>query len=239
MSQSVFLRAKWQDLILANYEIDPSVLRDLVPAGTELDIWEGKCYVSLVGFMFLQTRVKGVPIPFHQNFEEVNLRFYVKCPDDGAWKRGVVFVKELVPKTAIALVAQRVYNEPYEAVPMRHQIKEADGLRQVAYEWKYAGKWNRLAVSARPTPVGFVPGSKAEFITEHYWGYTRKKDLRTAEYQVEHPAWEIYPVENWDIACDAAQVYGPQFADSLSQAPASVFLAKGSDILVRDGQLIA
>ncbi len=73
-----FLTAEWRHLAMLNYEIDPVILRPFVPSGTELDSWNGKTYVSIVGFLFLKTRVRGLAIPFHQNFEEINLRFYVR-----------------------------------------------------------------------------------------------------------------------------------------------------------------
>ncbi|HEX8362069.1 MAG TPA: DUF2071 domain-containing protein, partial [Longimicrobium sp.] len=90
-----FLAAEWRDLVMLNYEADPAALRPLVPAGTELDAWGGTTYVSMVGFLFLRTRVLGIPIPFHQDFEEVNLRFYVRRRGPEGWRRGVVFVREI------------------------------------------------------------------------------------------------------------------------------------------------
>src|SRR5262245_60741200 len=119
-----FLTAEWRHLVMLNYEIDPAALRARVPAGTELDSWNGKTFVSLVGFRVLRTRVLGVPVLFHRSsigkgisrtswgsFEEVNLRFYVRRRAPEGWRRGVVFVKEIVPKAAVAAVARWVYNE--------------------------------------------------------------------------------------------------------------------------------
>lgn len=118
-----FLKANWEYLVLINYEIEPSVLLNYLPKGTELDTFEGKCLVSLVGFMFTDVKLLGIPIPFHRSFEEVNLRFYVKRFEGGAWKRGVVFIKELVPKCALTFVANTVYQEHYQTVPMKHKIE--------------------------------------------------------------------------------------------------------------------
>ena len=119
---SRFLTAEWRDLVMLNYEIDPGILAGLVPAGTELDLWQGRALVSVVGFHFRRTRVMGVAIPGHSNFEEVNLRFYVRREGPEGWRRGVVFVKEIVPRFAIAWVARALYNENYVALPMRHAI---------------------------------------------------------------------------------------------------------------------
>ena len=114
---TTFLTANWEYLAMINYETDPNILNPYVPPGTELDVWKGKTYISIVGFLFKNTRVKGVKIPFHSNFEEINLRFYVRFNSQGQWKRGVVFIKEIVPKKAIAFVARSIYNENYIALP--------------------------------------------------------------------------------------------------------------------------
>ncbi|MHB2020807.1 MAG: YqjF family protein [Candidatus Xenobia bacterium] len=223
-----FLRAQWRHLVMLNYPVDPDVLRPRVPPGTELDSFEGVFYVSMVGFMFLDTRILGIPIPRHVNFEEVNLRFYVRCGS----RRGVVFVREIVPRVAIALVAQACYNEPYLALPMRHRL-EPDEVR---YEWRSSGVWNR--VGGRPTgpPRAQVEGTLESFITEHYWGYCRQRDGSTLEYQVEHPAWQVRDLQQPDLQVDAERLYGKAFVPVLSGPPASAFVADGSAVEVKVGR---
>ena len=73
-----FLTAEWRYLVMLNYQIEPDLLRPFLPQGTELDSWQGQTFVSIVGFNFLNTRLLGLPIPGHINFEELNLRFYVR-----------------------------------------------------------------------------------------------------------------------------------------------------------------
>lgn len=221
---------------MANYEVDPAVLQPRVPRGTELDLWEGRAYVSLVAFMFRGTRVKGIALPWHRHFEEVNLRFYVRHrPPGGEWKRGVVFIRELVPKPAIALVANVLYGEPYRALPMRHRWEEGPGRLHVSYEWKVRGQWDRFALEADPAPEALVPGSEGEFITQHFWGYTRRSAQRTDEYEVEHPPWRLHAVRSHEIAVSGDSLYGAPFGEVLQHPPASVLLAEGSDITVRQG----
>lgn len=232
---SSFLTAEWRRLILANYAVAPSVLQPFVPEGTELDTWNGRCYVSLVGFMFLNTRIKGIAIPFHSNFEEVNLRFYVKrIMPEGSIRRGVTFIKEIVPKAAISIVANTVYKEPYETMPMRHSWKEADGMLDIQYEWKKE-KWHSLRVLAASIAEPIAAGSEAEFITEHYWGYTKTGKKRASEYPVEHPRWEIYPVKEYAVNVNFGKVYGAEFGFLSNEKPVSVMLAEGSGIVVRSG----
>ena len=227
-----FLKAEWRKLILANYEIDPSILKPYVPFGTELDFWNDTCYISIVGFMFLNTKVLGVKVPFHVNFPEINLRFYVKRKEDGEWKRGVVFIKEIVPKPLVSFIANTVYKENYQTLPMKHLWFEDDRSLNVIYEWRHNGQWNKLAANCKPQSTEIIPDSEEEFITEHYWGYATMGQEKSTEYEVTHPKWKVYNVNQFSIKIDFSAIYGSDFA-FLSQAdPVSVMLAEGSLITV-------
>lgn len=226
-----FLTAEWRSLVMVNYAIDPAVLAPRLPRGLELDLWQGEALVSMVGFLFLQTRVLGVPVPLHQNFEEVNLRFYVRRRTPDGWQRGVVFVSEIVPRAAIALTARAFYNEPYRAMPMRHRI----GGGEFFYAWKFRGRWQSLGAFVSGEPQPLAPGGAAEFIFEHYWGYTRQRDGGTVEYQVEHPRWRVWTAERAHFDGDIAALYGSAFVPALSAPPHSAFVAEGSPVLVRRG----
>ena len=210
---------------MLNYEVDRSALAALVPRGTELDEWQGRTYLSVVGFLFLGTRVLGLSIPFHRDFEEVNLRFYVRRKTVDGWRRGVVFVKEMVPRAAIAMLARALYNEKYVAVPMDHEIRrtpaEPARVESVAYRWNFADRRNQLIVSVACEPRPLVPGSEAEFIAEHYWGYAVQRDGGTCEYHVDHPPWRVAPASHVELDCDVNRVYGEdlgQFLRPLRQA---------------------
>lgn len=227
-----FLTAEWRKLAFANYPVDPAVLQPYVPFGTELDFWEGKCYLSLVGFLFTRVRLLGVPVPFHTEFEEVNIRFYVRRKTADGWKRGVVFVREIVPKAAITFVANTVYNENYQTLPMRHRWLAGGEQNTVEYQWKKAGRWQTFSLETSPISVPIEDGSEEEFITEHYWGYAAITDRKSNEYEVTHPRWELYPVLEHTIAVDYGLCYGPEFAFLNEATPTSVFLAEGSAITV-------
>jgi uncharacterized protein YqjF (DUF2071 family) len=239
-----FLTAAWRYLVMFNYEVPAAVLEPLVPRGTELDRWNGATLASLVGFQFLDTRVLGVPIPGHRNFDEVNLRFYVRRrAADGSWRRAVVFIRELVPRRAIAWAARRIYNEPYLAVPMRHVVDltavEQGGEGRISYRWRWGGRWHRLEATVRGTPSLPSPESEASFITEHYWGYTAQRDGGTQEYRVEHPSWRVWSGLAPTLECDVGEVYGPPFAAYLSSDPLSVYVADGSLVKVHVGRRLA
>jgi uncharacterized protein YqjF (DUF2071 family) len=235
-----FLTASWRNLAMLNYEIDPQILSARVPAGCELDSFGGRTFVSVVGFQFLTTRVLGIAIPFHTDFVEVNLRYYVRRFVDGQWRRGVVFVKELVPRRAIAFTARAVYGENYAALPMRHTVTRADDGMPTAlrYEWRRHGSWEGLfmSFSGRPkTPAG---DSEETFITDHYWGYSKQRGRATIEYQVEHLPWRVWEADASELSCDVGSLYGSEFVDALSLPPHSAFAAEGSAIVVRGGRRI-
>ncbi len=230
-----FLTAKWHDLIMVNYEVEPDLLASRIPAGTELDLFEGKCFVSLVGFMFLDTRVKDFLVPFHVNFEEVNLRFYVRREINDEVRRGVVFIKEIVPRRMIAGVARVVYGEPYECWKMSHECTN----ERVSYSWSKLGVHNSLCVERDKSFGVPATNSHGEFIIEHYWGYTKRGEFRTDEYKVEHPKWELYSVKNEKIEVDFGATYGHEFQFLNDKKPYSVLLAKGSEIAVYKGKQIS
>ncbi|MFN2384065.1 MAG: YqjF family protein [Gemmatimonadota bacterium] len=234
-----FLTAEWRSLAMLNFEIAPEVLAPYVPRGTALDTWNGGALISMVGFLFRHTRVRGIPIPFHRHFEEVNLRFYVRREGPEGWRRGVVFIRELVPRRAIAWVARTRYQEPYRALPMRHRIAmdqaEAGASGAVAYQWRHNGRWEGLSAETAGRPILPAPDSEAAFITEHYWGYTALRDGCTAEYQVTHPPWAVWPARQATLDCDVAGLYGAAFVPALRAPPRSAFVAAGSAVMVSAG----
>ncbi|HTD42062.1 MAG TPA: DUF2071 domain-containing protein [Mucilaginibacter sp.] len=240
MAKSQFLSARWENLLMLNYEVDPDILKPYLPPFTELDLWQGKALVSMVGFLFRDTRVKGIKWPFHVNFEEVNLRFYVRHFDGTEWKRGAVFVNEIVPKPLIVTIANTLYKEHYTAMPMRHSINRLSGDQtQYLYEWKFDGRWNNKLggiVADRLSPI--VPGSQEEFIFEHYWGYNKAGDNLTIEYQVEHIRWNAGTVTDIIFDADISKLYGKAFEPYLNVRPYSAFFADGSNVIVRAGRKI-
>ena len=234
---SVFLTAEWQRLLMLNFPIEPEALQKHVPKGTELDAWEGTAYVSLVAFLFLDTRLKGMTIPFHRNFEEINLRFYVRSRGPEGWRRGVVFVKEVVPKQAIALLARTLYNENYIACPTRSTVVDPskDTAGTVEYGWRPDEKWLSIGAEFSGEPSLPKKNSLEEFITEHYWGYSTQRDGGTVEYQVEHPQWKVWEASETTMSGNLAGFYGPEFASALQSPPNSAFVADGSPVTVCKG----
>jgi uncharacterized protein YqjF (DUF2071 family) len=240
--ERTFLTAEWRYLAMLNYAADPDLLAPYVPFGTELDTWCGVTYLSVVGFLFRRTRVLGMSIPMHREFEEVNLRFYVRRRGPEGWRRGVVFIREIVPRAAVTTVARLAYGEPYVTMPMRHRLDTApngEGLRDgatVEYAWRCRDRWNGIRAVTTGPPEPLREGSEEEYITEHYWGYTARRDGVSSEYWVEHPPWQVWQTSEAALDCDVKAVYGSQFVEPLSAAPRSAFVADGSAIRVQVGR---
>lgn len=232
-----FLTAEWRKLIMVNYKVDPKELMPFVPKGTELDFYKDACYVSVVGFMFLNTKLLGVKVPLHVNFEEVNLRFYVKRKEGDAYKKGVVFIKEIVPKPAITFVANTIYKENYQTLPMKHFWKEDQDKFTIAYQWKTDRNWNTISVESEVNAVPIQQNTEIEFIAEHYWGYAKDKS-KTTEYEVKHSIWGHYPINNFKVDVDFLSTYGEHFDFLQKEKPSSVFLLEGSEISVENKSII-
>jgi len=237
IERSIFLTAAWRQLVLLNFPIDPNLLERHLPRGTELDYFHDQAYVSIVGFLFQNTTICGLPAVGHQDFTEVNLRFYVRRQTPGQWRRGVVFIQEIVPRRAVTWIARTLYGENYVTSPMQQQLEYYGPNarpKSVEYRWQHAGHWNRVGVTC-PDQTPFEPtrGSLEEFIIEHYWGYTCAAGGATREYQVEHPPWQIVPASGVQWECDAVSNYGEKFGPVLANPPPSAFLAMGSDVAVR------
>ena len=230
---AIFLKANWENIIMANYVIDPEILIPFLPKGVELDLYNGKCYISLVGFMFKNTKLFNVPIPFFGNFEEINLRFYVKrTEENGVVKRGVVFINETIPYPIVAWTANKLYNEHYTVVPTKHDIIIQESSKKVQFEWLLKQKWNSIAVTSTLSSKTMQPNSLESFIYEHYYGYTKTKNNKTEEYKLQHPNWQVNKVLDYKIDCDFEAMYGEAFSFLNQTKPKAVFIAEGSAVAI-------
>ncbi len=227
-----FLSARWENLIMANYEVAPELLLPYLPKGVELDFYHNKTFVSLVGFMFKKTSLFHIPIPFLGTFEEINLRFYVKRIVGDSINRGVVFINETVPYKPVAWLANKLYKEHYIAIPTKNTIEITNLSKKIAYQWKINGEWNHITVNAVKKNEQMITGSVEEFIFEHYYGYTKINEQISQEYKVNHPRWQVNKVTDYSIQCDFKAMYGNDFSFLNNQQPDSVILAEGSSVTV-------
>ncbi len=235
MSSNIFLSARWEYLAMFNYTVDPTVLKPHLPPYTEIDYYEGNALVSVVGFLFNNTRVKGIRWPGFVNFEEVNLRYYIKYFDGKIWKRGVGFISEIVPSSLIAKTANLLYNEHYSRAEMKHRLINLPEEISVEYNWKVKNQsWNSLQIQAGSILQNIESGSPEEFIFEHYYGYNKLNEKTTIEYSLAHPRWQVYPVNHFLLQANIEKLYGAEFVPFIeNKKPQSVFLARGSDVEVK------
>lgn len=230
-SRSPFLRAIWSNLLLVTYEVPPEVLTSRLAEGIELDTLDGKAFVSLVAFDFLETKVMGVKWPGFVHFPEINLRFYVRETATG--RRGVMFIKELVPSSIIAWFARTLYNEPYAATPMRSSVaKNAEGDNVISHNWSWRGREHSLELTSTAEAKLPPEESTEHFFKEHQWGFGKTRAGKPLVYEVRHPHWKVFDVLNLDLNVDLAQQYGEEFEFLNTSKPYSVVHALGSDIEV-------
>jgi hypothetical protein len=240
-----FLTASWTELLVLNFPVPVDVLARIAPPGTEPDTFDGQAYLSVLGFMFRDARFFGLGLPWHRRFEEVNLRYYVRRETEHGTRRGVVFVREIAPRPLIAATARWIYNESYVTRRMRNNVRLA-GPRlaagdEIDYEWQtgrpHKRTWNRMAGRVAAKPLLPAPGSLTEFIIEHYWSYTHRRDGGTDEYRVAHRPWRVAPAEHVEWNCDLAATYGSSpLAKYLAAPPVLAFVADGSPVQVFRGR---
>ena len=222
-----FLTAAWLNVLGVTYPADAALLAPHLPRGAEIDELEGSPRVSLVAFVFRGTRLRGVPIPLHVNFPEINLRFYVRLRG----RRAVVFIREFVPRPAISIVAKLAYNEPYRTVRLRSERLERDGLLGVRHRFG-AGLGNELEAWAEPVAAVPSEDSAAYWLTHHDAGVGRSRDGRARSYEVSHPVWALHPVRQLRVDVDFAALYGSQWAHLTGAEPSHVTLATGSRVSI-------
>jgi uncharacterized protein YqjF (DUF2071 family) len=227
-----FLTARWVNVALLSYPVPDAILTPRLPPGLALDRWQGRAFVSLVAFDFLDTRVRGVAWPGFTRFPEVNLRFYVRDSD----RRGVVFIRELVPGRVVALLARLVYNEPYRVARLRSATETRGDRIRIAHEFAWAGRRQRIAVEGRcPAELAAATGA-THFFKEHAWGYGTDRRGGLLRYAVDHPCWRVYPEPMARVELDFGIVYGPEWSFLTDRSPEHVALAEGSQVAVYPGQ---
>ncbi|PRP67443.1 YqjF family protein [Nonlabens agnitus] len=226
-----FLTSTWSYLPFANYKVPPALLKPYLPKGTQLDLRGDLADISLVGLRFENTRILNLPVPFHINFSEINLRLYVK--QTGTNRRGVVFIKEIVDKPLITLVANKLYNERYDTMPLDFQLEEDKEFHHVHYKWK-PKDWQEMTVNYEPAALSIEDGSNEQFILERYFGYSSYDPQTTYEYEVRHASWKHYKVTDYQINVNFEQTYGKEFALLDTLEPDSVMMAHGSRISIEN-----
>jgi len=226
------LTADWNNLVVLNYEIDPAALIPYLPPHTEPDFWNNKCYISLVAFQFRNPKIRGIALPFYRNFEQVNLRFYVRYSYGKEIRKGVVFIKEIAAGKLLKAGAALLYNEHYTNLPTRHAIEEKDSMLHIKYEWNCNNEWNYIDAVADMHKTIPRSGSVEAFITNRFWGYTKVSVNKTVEFCIAHQPWNIHVLKSCRINCSSEALYGKTLHSYLTKEPALSFMMDGSFVKV-------
>lgn len=224
------LTAEWRHLLFLSYPVDPALLRPFLPASTEIDAWDGRAWLSVVAYQFRAVRMWNVPVPGHQDFEGLNLRFYVKREVGGQVRHGVTFLSEIAPRPALAMMTRLMFHEPYTARAMRSVVDYGPPLR-VAYSWRADTSWQHCtAVAAGPAETP-RPSTLESFLVERHFSYTQQPNGTTLEYRVDHSPWRVFATASRHCVADYTALYGPEIGSLLTQ-PASELIAEGSPVRV-------
>ena len=232
------LTCEWRKLAFANYIVPPEIVEKLLPAYTKLDYFNGNCFVSLVGFQFKNVEIADVKVPFHSDFEEINLRFYVKRFDGAHWRKGTVFISEITDKAALSILANTMFHENYQTLPTKQEVQQTSEELKAKYSWQFNNEWQHIEVKSDLIASPLPKDSEAEFLLQRPWGYGRHNEEETNEYKVSHPEWPIYGVKEYSIKIDFAKVFGPEFSILSSAVPHSVILAEGSSVTAEEKSTI-
>ena len=227
------MQTRWEDLVMVNYEVDQDWVQQFVPSGCELALFGGRAFVSVVLFRFHKTKFLGIPMPFFRDFPEINLRIYVNRTENGVTKRGVVFIKELIPHKLPAFVANKLFKENFFVTPMKAEY----GEKRISYEW---GAGNVVKGEKVGELLDWQKGTEEEFIGNNFWAF---KDLglgagrkgkedrrRTCEFKITHKPWKMQRLANLELNIDFQTLYGKGWAAHINPAPTSTFYVDGSGV---------
>jgi len=218
------MQMRWRELLFAHWIVDPSVVRPLIPARLQLDLFENRCYVGAVPFLMERVTPRLVPpLPGLHAFPELNLRTYVTL----GGKPGVWFFSLDAGQKLAVRVARRLFHLPY--FDARFEISQAGS--QVNYS---SVRTHRAAATAKFNatyePVGPVYRSAAgtldAWLTERYCLYSADALNGIYRGEIDHQPWPLQMAE--------AKIHANTLADwlgiELNNPPATLHFAQLLDV---------
>jgi uncharacterized protein len=182
----------WHDLLFAHWPVSVRELRERVPAGLELDLFDSQAWLGIVPFHMTNVAPRFTPnIPFVSSFNELNVRTYVAR--DG--KPGVYFFSLDADSHLAVSVARSMFHLPYFAARMSVQV-QGDTI-QYASRRTSDGARAELSVSYRPSGRVFeaLRGTLEHFLTERYCLYTVDGSFKAHRLDIHHPPWPLQMAE--------------------------------------------
>ena len=228
--------AEWREIVVINFEIDPKLLRNFIPPKTELDFFNETSFVTLMARACKNVKPYGWPIVFAKSIDQILLRFYVKRKVGDTWRRGVCLIRDYLPKRKASFFLNWMFKHSFTQVPIKRTSSNFESglptqLPTVEYQWTTGDYVNHIKVNARSQMRQQEQETKESFVLDHHYGYTVKEG-KTYEYYVEYSPWAMWDAQSGSFDCDTENVFGRPFVRALKQRPASVFLARGSDVII-------
>src|SRR3954467_4416338 len=184
---------RWHDLLFAHWGLSPEQIRHLVPRELELDTFAGKAWVGVIPFWMSHVHFRGVPpVPTAGTFPELNVRTYVRAPQERD-KPGVYFFSLDAASVLAVLGARAGFGLPYFWADMRAEVS-GDSVK---YRSSRRQKPKPAELIARYHATGPVTDRKTDFeyfVTERYCLYVVRLG-RIHRVQIHHLPWPLQPAE--------------------------------------------
>ena len=218
------LTMRWEELLFLHWPMAAAVLRPHLPAGLELETFDGSAWLGVVPFRMARTRLRWLPpVPTTHTFPEINLRTYVR-----AGGRSGVWFFSLDAASRLAVESARLgFGLPYFAARMAcRRDGECVHYHSERTDWRgpaasFRGDWR---------PVGsFAPavrGTLLHFLVERYCMFvSRRGRLMCGE--VAHAPWQLAAAEVRLEANDMTRLLGCE----LLGPPVSALVAAPLDVV--------
>lgn len=209
-------RMRWLDLLFAHWPVDAERLRALVPAGLELDLYDGQAWLGIVPFTMADVAPRGVPaIPRFSRFPEINVRTYVRRSGEP----GIFFLSLDAASRPTVEGARRVFHLPYFLATMSATTEAG----AVAYRSRRVDRRGPPAVfEAVYQPIGPVefatPGSLEDWLTRRMQLFSTDHRGRIWRTRIAHADWPLQRAEAAIAVDTMAAAHGlalPDFAPHL------------------------
>jgi uncharacterized protein YqjF (DUF2071 family) len=187
------MRMRWTDLLFAHWPVDPEPLRQRLPNGLELDLYDGQAWLGIVPFRMSDVAPRGLPaMPVLSVFPEVNVRTYVRHGE----RNGVWFLSLDAASRLTVAGARLAFHLPYFLADMSIESR-GDG---VAYRSERRGQGEATALlemTYGPTgPVRYAePGSFEAWSTDRLRLFAADADGRILRTEIRHARWPLQSAE--------------------------------------------
>ena len=224
------ISSEFRKVALLNYIIPQEVIEKYLPKHTKPDLYNGNCFISLVGFQVKKLKLNDVKVPLIKDFDEIDLQIYVKHFNGASWEKGVVVISRIFDQPGLAPLTNTIFQTNYISHPSKSEVKEDQHGLEVKYSWQFDGKEQSFSVKSNNLAAPYDKGTEAAFILDRSLGFIRVTEEETLKYPVTHASWHLYTVEEYAVDVDFSRQYDPALNLLNSRIPHSVILTEGSTV---------